>query len=684
MLIVVTAFVLLMGGLAFSFHQVVLDRLADLEVETIHRDLDRIVDLIGSDLLKMDSTAKDWASWDETYQFVQNRNEQYIVDNLSPDTLTNLEFNFLVLMDNSNQIVWDMAVDRLNGSETPTPPALIELLDRWPAGETHQGAEDPMRGLVVLPEGPTLVVSRPILKNDNSGPAQGTLFFGRYLDAEELERIKRITHIQTSIFSATGPKSRLIAPEVSAGLDRQQNYMTVAASGLIEAYTKRQDVFGRPTVIIKVESPRKLYRHGLMTFNFLLLWLVGITVVVILLTLFSLDRMVLSPLVSLSNRVDDIAGTGDSTRRLTWSGRDELSNLAQKINGMLDALEQTRLQQAEIEQYYRAVVEDQTEFILRFLPSGEIIFANQAFCRHLGLEWREIKEQKINAVLDEELVQKVTAMALAIDAEKPRTVIQQNLESRGEKLWINWIFKGLFDSSNRLTQFQAVGRDVTHLKQTEEKLTAALRDKDVLLHEIHHRVKNNMQVIMSLINLQMHRITDSEMLDLFTDTQLRITAMALVHDNLLMSAPSLASINLGDYLQNLVKTVTEAYDVSGGRVNVELHTDNILLNMEQAVPCGLIVNELVTNSLKYAFPDHGSGVILISAQLLDQGKVTIEISDNGVGFPQTTPSKQAQGLGLKLVMMLAEGQLGATVDLDGRNGAKFTMLFDSHNHDRGN
>ncbi|MDF0554605.1 PAS domain S-box protein [Kamptonema sp. UHCC 0994] len=218
-----------------------------------------------------------------------------------------------------------------------------------------------------------------------------------------------------------------------------------------------------------------------------------------------------------------------------------------------------------------------------------------------------------------------------------------------------------------------VGIDITERKQGEEQIKASLKEKEVLLKEIHHRVKNNLQIISSLLKLQSKYIKDSESMELFIDSYNRIRSMALIHENLYRTT-DLARIDTAEYIRKLVSNLSSSYGFSSKTIEVKLEIDSIFLDIDTAIPCGLIINELVSNAFKYAFPQVKKGKVLVSFQLINNSHFILRVSDTGVGFPPTFDWEQTESLGLQLVLNLTE-QLGGNIELDRSSGTDFQICF---------
>lgn len=207
---------------------------------------------------------------------------------------------------------------------------------------------------------------------------------------------------------------------------------------------------------------------------------------------------------------------------------------------------------------------------------------------------------------------------------------------------------------------------------TEERLRATLREKDVLIEEVHHRVKNNLQVITSLLGLQARTIKDPATHKKFEESRYRIQAMAMLHE-ILYESSSLVEIDFADYIRRMVEHLVRSYGAAA-RIRTEVRLEPLQCHRDIALPCGLIVNELLSNAFKYAFPGGKSGGIRVALRRGSQGKVHLMVRDNGVGLPPGLDWKTSPTLGLRLVRTLAR-QLDADVKTSGREGTLFSITF---------
>jgi two-component sensor histidine kinase len=215
---------------------------------------------------------------------------------------------------------------------------------------------------------------------------------------------------------------------------------------------------------------------------------------------------------------------------------------------------------------------------------------------------------------------------------------------------------------------------ILRASKTLEELRQRQEEKEILLKEVHHRVRNNLQIIISLLNLQAPKIKDEHALDVFKEYQCRIEAMALVHEVLYKSG-EFAQINMNEYLNNLTRGLLRTYQDDNKIIKINTNINEISINIDTAIPCGLIFNELLSNSLKYAFPAYPEGEINITVNRSNNGYLELTYADNGIGLPDNFDLEHSDSLGLKLVNGLAKSQLQGEIDLVQDQGTKFKIRF---------
>ncbi|UTB34125.1 MAG: PAS domain S-box protein [Methanobacterium sp. ERen5] len=217
-----------------------------------------------------------------------------------------------------------------------------------------------------------------------------------------------------------------------------------------------------------------------------------------------------------------------------------------------------------------------------------------------------------------------------------------------------------------------IASDITEIKQFETELKGSIREKEVLLKEIHHRVKNNMQIISSLMNIQTRYLDDKESINVLKESQNRVKSMSMIHEKLYRSK-KFDKVDFAEYIENLVWDLFYSYSIEKGRIEPVLEIDDVKLNIETSVPLGLIITELVSNCLKYAFPDSMRGTLYVSLKNYGEYYELI-IKDDGIGFPITIDFKNTDSLGLQLVNSLTD-QIDGEIELNPVNGTEFRIVF---------
>jgi two-component sensor histidine kinase len=217
-------------------------------------------------------------------------------------------------------------------------------------------------------------------------------------------------------------------------------------------------------------------------------------------------------------------------------------------------------------------------------------------------------------------------------------------------------------------------KEIAERIKKEEQIKAALKEKDVLLREIHHRVKNNLQVIYGLLEMQSSYIKDQQSLDICRSLKNLIITMSLVHKTLYKSK-DLSQIDFQDYISDLIKILYESFNVSTDRVALKMNFDDFSFEIKTALPCGLVINELVSNSLKYAFPDNRKGEITISFSSRDKKEFELIVSDNGIGIPEDLDINKAETVGLNMIGFFIKNMLRGKMELKREKGTEIIIKF---------
>ena len=228
---------------------------------------------------------------------------------------------------------------------------------------------------------------------------------------------------------------------------------------------------------------------------------------------------------------------------------------------------------------------------------------------------------------------------------------------------------------NLLTENQDASLNIMEdLDMERKRLDAALKEREVLLREIHHRVKNNMQVILSLLNMQARFVKEKWYVEMLNDIQNRLKAMSLVHEKLYRSS-DLAHIDFNDYMKSFLDELLQSYSIARDKIGIKTGLEGAFLDIGSAITLGLIINELVTNSVKYAFPGDRKGEIRIVLHRVSDNMMELVVSDNGISLPEGMDFRKTESLGLQLVNLLVEKQLKGSIELNMTGGTEFRIKF---------
>lgn len=334
----------------------------------------------------------------------------------------------------------------------------------------------------------------------------------------------------------------------------------------------------------------------------------------------------------------------------------------------------------ESEEKFRLLAETSPTAII-LLQGERIVFANRAAVTLTEYSPEENRDRRFWDYVHEDFRELVRRRGLARQRGEvvPNRYEIKIVTKSGEDRWL-WVSAATMEYHGKPTGIVTL-LDITEAKRAEERLSTALAEKEILLREIHHRVKNNLQVISALLDLQSDHIRDEQSLAFFRESRDRIKTMALVHERLYNSS-DMASVDFGDYVRNLTAHLSFSYVDDPDRIVVKVDAAELSLGIEEAIPCGLIINELVSNALKHAFPGKRNGEVVIDCRSDGDGLVTLGVRDNGVGLPEDMDFRNTETLGLQIVTLLAR-QLRGTIDHANDNGASFSVSFRAkHEEDR--
>ncbi len=671
-IIVVIFAILILIEFAFS-NLIVMNSYYSLERQDTLQKVYQADGAFDKELQSIDVLLSDWAVGNDTYRFMAFPSPNYIEQNMRDEAFISRNLDLLLMADPSGDITYSKAIDLKNRTVLPL----------WESVRSNVYNGSPLllrsdneskSGVLMLPEGPMLVVAQPILDGNKQGPTRGTMIIGRFIDPEWSGKLSETTRLDLTVYPYNGPGLPADLQVVRNMSGPEYPNLTLPLNDdYIGGYRVIDDVYGEPALIMKVLATRPIYQNGKNTIAYIILSTLAVGVVIAALAIVLLEKIVLSRLSYLDRAVMTISTSNDLSARVAVAGKDELSSLSKAINNMLSSLDQSNHRLHETENRYHAIVEDQSELICRFRPDNTVVFANDAYRRYFGTEGSPVPGKSFIQSLPPVTRQGAEELLQSLNASEPARILECLFDVNGMPRWLQWNIRAIFDRQGQVAEFQAVGRDITELIRNQEQIRASLKEKDALLKEIHHRVKNNLQIISSILSLQEARVIDKASKEMLLDSRNRIKTMALIHEKLYGSF-DLSRVNFSEYVRSLMGHILSTYGSSNDRISMRIDVEDISLNIDTAIPLGLIVNELVTNCFKHAFPGTMSGEIFVELHRSGEGRYMLVVGDTGVGIPADFDVEHTTSLGLQLVNALVQ-QIDSEVTIVREKGTVFRIAF---------
>ena len=401
------------------------------------------------------------------------------------------------------------------------------------------------------------------------------------------------------------------------------------------------------------------------------LWIISLVSILTMLLILFYMRALLRPVRSLALAAERI-GHGQVGETVSIRSDDEMGELAASLNQMSLDLAVTTVSR----DFLDSVLRNMQDIVIVTNADGTIRLLNQRALSLLGRDEDSLDGKPVGLLFpDGQSPIPASGEGPSAGEVKVTSLETSLLDGAGEPVPV-LLGVTTFGLDAVAQGFVITATDITERKAAEERIRSSLEEKEMLLKEIHHRVKNNLQIISSLLSLQAGQVRDAKTLQMFSNSQNRIASMALIHERLYRSN-ELARVDFAEYVRDLTDNLFETYQVSSQRIQLQLEVDKTLVGIDEAIPCGLIINELVLNALKHAFPDGREGILLISFRRQKNGDNELIVRDDGVGLPAGIDLAKVDSLGVRLVTVLVT-QLGGRLVVETEGGAGFRVLFPSH------
>jgi PAS domain S-box-containing protein len=343
--------------------------------------------------------------------------------------------------------------------------------------------------------------------------------------------------------------------------------------------------------------------------------------------------------------------------------------LRQKVNERTQQLREKNMELAKL-----SIVASETgNAVMIFDQNLNLEWVNEGFTRMTGYSKNEIIKERGNKI--QQLTSNDTLDMILNDSILERKSIVYETKTKhkdGHTFWTSSTLTPVFNVHDELKNIVVIDTDITLHKKMETQIRESLDEKGSLLKEIHHRVKNNLQIIISLFNLQSSYVSDKSSHKILKESQDRIRSMALIHERFYQSDGT-SKIDFDDYIKRLCETIMQSQGAKPDKIRLTIETEKISLDIDTAVPCGLIINELVSNAIKHAFPTSG-GEILVRFRTTQNNEYELTVKDNGTGLPQDVNFANADSLGIQLVNVLSD-QIEGKIITENENGFCIKITF---------
>lgn len=479
--IVVTVMVLASMVIVFyaASRVILMSGFFNLERELSKKEVNKAVHLFNQNLANLVSISTDYAHWDDTYQFAKNQNKKYVTTNLINTTYDNLKLNFIIIVNKNNQIIFEKAYDLISKQNFPFPESLNRLLESQNKYLlNHSDIQKIKSGIIIIPEGIVIISSVPVLTSNNKGPAEGSLIFGYFLDKNVIENLSKITLNQIFVEKIADKNIPVDFKKSLIGIsDKNRIVIQIMGTDKIAGYTTINDVFGEPALVLKVVTPRSIYRHGQFMIAYFLVSVIIIGAVFLIMVVFQLETLVLKRLFKLAKNLAEIEKRGDFSFSISVDDKkDELSSLSEKINNMLASLKNAQLKLAESEERYRDLFENANDLIQSVDAAGRLVYTNSKWKKIMGYSDEEIKNMNFLDIIksDEadhlrELFKRVAA-GMSLDNVETTFITKE-----GKKINVSCSISPKMEGG-KFVASRGIFRDITEKKIAEKKLQAALEE----------------------------------------------------------------------------------------------------------------------------------------------------------------------------------------------------------------
>jgi PAS domain S-box-containing protein len=662
----------LVGGLYTISRMVLLRGFAKLEEDFARQNLERASSAVKNELDTLERTTSEYAAWDQTYAFLHGKNPGYVKSEFPVPTFQQLKVNFVVILDKSGRKVFAKGFSLVTLEEVPVPADLDRHLGPGSPLLNLPNETSKVMGILVLDSGPVFVDSHPVLTSDSQGPIAGTLLMGRWLDADEVLRLSEMTHMPVEVQRLDIGTLRPDFQAAASGFSNDAPILTrTYDTGTLAAYEQLKDVYGKPALILRILLPRRIYQQGQASLLQFLLLLLAAGLAFGAMTLYLLERTVLSRVANLTESITEIGASGDLSARLTATGKDEIGYLGESINGMLEDLERTQIQRHEDETRLGVMIEKMPVVLWTTDTDFRFTSSMGAGLKALGLRTNEVVGKSLFEYFrtDDPEFPAIAAHRKALEGESA------TFEIEWEKRFLEAHVQPLHSNEGEALGVIGVALDITDRQRLADQLRQSQKMQAIgeLAGGVAHDFNNLLMVVKGHAEMLLDRLPDSsplrhsiEQVQGASERAAGLTRQLLAFSRKQVLQPVVLDLNgvVAGMIQMVSRVIGEDIEL--------VFLPSLKLGLVKADPSQMeqVVLNLVVNA-RDAMPEGGKLTIETSNVVIDRGYaakhpggmepgtyVMLTVSDNGCGMDAKTQARifepffttkgQGKGTGLGL------------------------------------